>query len=306
MLSGILPNASQRSTDSDVKLPAIISASSRSQRFSTRSWLAFSQLHIALLATVLMSCSGILTGSKIPSEILAAGSLGALSIYLVDRLLPSNADLINNPQRTQWFTENRWVVGIAITTAGLVGLAIFSQLDLATKIVALVLLTIAAAYVIPPRPLKNLPLLKPFMIALAWSAGVALLPLAFSSVGWGTIVVLMVYRFFYLLPNCLLADLNDSTGDVMCGSITPATRLGQQRIKTAIHVSVMFGLIGAGLLYMMGVDGVLLLVDMAGMSFFMVVATNYSRGNRVGTLILDLALLWPASLFVVRVIQNLA
>lgn len=262
-------------------------------------WLEYSQIHIAILAIVLIACSGKLAGVHVGTSVMVVGALGAWAVYLVDRLGDSVQDSVNQPDRTRWFRENRGLLLGALLIAVLVSLPLFVGLSGAGRLAGAALIVMGCLYVIPPRPLRKLALLKPAIIAAVWSCGVVLFPLIQSGADVTLLILFAVYRFAYLVPNCLLSDYNDVEGDRAAFYGTVAATGGSKDVVVGTMLSMLIAAVAGGAMVLNGIEAWLLVLDFAGMLIFVKFASGLRSGVRRPTLILDLVLLWPLSVLVI-------
>lgn len=276
-----------------MKTSALLTDAATGRSNTALRWVFFGQFHIAALAAVMMYCSGKLTGSVVDSHVVVFGSLGAWAVYLMDRLFPTRADALNQPQRSTWFTRNRALVITWLLVAGCIGLLLFTALPSTPRVVASLLLAAGCAYVLLPAVLRRFAAVKPLIIAGVWSVGIVILPLTYVGVNTGVIAALTVYRFAYLLPNCLLSDCNDVKGDRVMLHRTVPMILGERKVIYPIVASVVLAALSASILVELGLPWRLMLLDLVGMVFFLKAALGLRAGQRKRTIVLDVALFWP-------------
>jgi hypothetical protein len=98
----------------------------------------------------------------------------------------------------------------------------------------LVLALISVGYTVPlffpgVKPLRSVPLLKVFLIALVWSAVTVLFPLvdAGAAIGSAPVLLLWLRRFLFILALALLFDIRDYTYDRRTRTLTFPGLLGE-------------------------------------------------------------------------------
>lgn len=194
----------------------------------------YSNLAIPFVAAGLTLATIVALGIEPSAWVLALVTSGAYLIYVVERAwLMGPEDVHNHPDRVAWIVRHR--SGMILTTMGAVAVHALALSRVASvqliPIVAL-LVAVAGVYCLPILPggerLKSIWFLKPFIIAAAWSLGTVVLPaLVVGQLEPGLIYTLCFYRFLFLLPNTLLADVPDVAGDATVGLATIASRLSE-------------------------------------------------------------------------------
>jgi 4-hydroxybenzoate polyprenyltransferase len=163
--------------------------------------------------------------------LILAGS-GAFLIYVFEQAWwPGPEDAFNNHERLDWQRRNRLFLAGASAVAAFLFLFATSITRSTTVLPVIALLgSVAALYCLPVLPgglrLKSIWFLKPILIAAAWAGGTTVLPVLFSDQLLSpSVFFICLYRFLFLLPNTLLADLPDAAGDRRAGLETVATKL---------------------------------------------------------------------------------
>lgn len=256
----------------------------------------------AAVAVALCSATTVLFDVKVAWPFYIAAFSGTYLVYLADRALPfSPEDAVNRGNRSPGVTLSELVVGSAaiVGTASMLPFLRAGTIALATVIGAL-----AFAYVVPigSRRLKDAGAVKPFLIAAGWSAGAVLLPLvegSSTSIDPVTVAIFILYRLCFLLPNTLLADLADVSGDLGSGIRTPAGILGGRTTARTAQASA----IAAILIAVFGLSALRPLILLDAAVLVIVVGLIHSVRSRHEVwfrTVLDLMMLWPIVLFLAR------
>lgn len=263
---------------------------------SVQGWLRYSQLHIGLVAVALAGATYSLLDSALNDFVVLLCFCGATVVYVFDRLFSDRADHTNHPRRTRWFEMNRervtWISRLlAISCLPLLWLLNTDQILLAILLVA-----VGLGYVIPPRPLRSLGRIKPFLIAAAWTAGVVGLPALEYGTGLCESLMLASYRFVYLVPNTLIADVVDADGDRAAGYETVATNLTIAQLQLAVAACMILAVLIMIAAVSVGLIKPIIILDSLGMLFYLIFARD-AISNEKRKFLLDCALLWPLVLF---------
>ncbi|NND72454.1 MAG: UbiA family prenyltransferase [Rhodothermales bacterium] len=257
-----------------------------------KGWLEYSQLHIGLVAIALCSASYSLLESQRNEVVVLLCFCGATVVYVFDRLVHDGADEANHPSRTRWFEAHRshiWWLSRLLAVACVPLVWMLNPLQI---LLAAILASIGLGYVVPPRPLRDLRRLKPFLIAGAWTIAVVGLAGLDAGINRGSVLLLLAYRFAYLVPNTMISDLLDAPGDRDVGYETVATTLTIPQVKAVVLVSIIcaVGILLSGLSF--GVLPAIVVLDAAGMLIYLPFVGNEVTGERK-RFFLDCALIWP-------------
>jgi 4-hydroxybenzoate polyprenyltransferase len=248
--------------------------------------LVHAQLLMAASAAAVLYASARVLGIALSPWWFAAALLGTWTIYLLDagrsRL---DEDSLSQPERAALFCRHPYLYIVVpwITGAGAVIAAFLASPPPSTLWLLAALGAIGIAYAVPLLPsrtggfhtLKDVALLKPLSICLAWTLGAVLLPtlIAASPPPWASVGALSCVFFLLLLADTLLLDLRDVEGDDAAGVSTFAVRFG----TTATHAAVGGCLVLAGVATALGTP----------------IAEHPDRWRRVGLIALaSLALAW--------------
>jgi len=223
--------------------------------------LVHTQLLMAASAAAILFASTRLLGMPLSPWWYLAATLGTWTIYLLDagrsRL---DEDSLSQPQRAALFCQRPalYVVLPWVTGAGALISVFFAHPPIEAIGLLAALGACGIAYAVPLLPsrsgnfrtLKDIALLKPLTICLAWTLGAALLPwLANTSLPtWPAAGWLGGLLFFLLLADTLLLDLRDAEGDEVAGVSTFAVRFGTR----PTHAAVGLCLIAAAFAFVFG------------------------------------------------------
>jgi 4-hydroxybenzoate polyprenyltransferase len=144
------------------------------------------------------------------------------------------------------------------------------------------------------RPMGALSLGKPFLVAGAWALGATILPLVEAGVSLdATAGGVAGYRFLFILPNVLLSDWGDRTGDRAAG-LASWTRWGTGSGLRWGATVMLAGAIGGAL--GMGVQNAQLLlwgVDAVGPLLMLGAVWGVDPQRSYHRFLLDALVAWP-------------
>jgi 4-hydroxybenzoate polyprenyltransferase len=233
--------------------------------------------------------------------LLGAAFCGTALIYGVDRfLVASPEDDVNRPDRGRWGRQfHGWVrLEGSVLLIGL--LVMVPLLHEQTLVVGALLGGVGLSHVAPLLPggrrLKETRALKPILIAATWAGGSVLLPVLEAGAGEAVPVFLFTaYRVAFILPNVLLADWADRSGDAAMGLPTWTERWSFRQLQ--LGSTLLVGLAIGGALVAVTAFGApcLLLLDAAGLvAMALAVWTLRPGRSPVHALLMDLLVAWPA------------
>ncbi|PSR54770.1 hypothetical protein AHMF7605_15280 [Adhaeribacter arboris] len=158
--------------------------------------------------------------------------LATFFIYNLDGLLPYkfNQNVLIS-ERKNWLTRNRPILLFCMSIAGLSSLYLFArhgQTHHIWFIAHLVAISILySSRIIPQKngmymPLRNVPLVKVFLVAYVWSCVTVILPLLAGNISILSTenVLLLLRRFFFLFALTLLFDIRDFEKDRLARTLT--------------------------------------------------------------------------------------
>lgn len=223
-----------------------------------------------------------------------------LLVYQAERFVCGAAeDTVNQPERIAWARQHRgYVIGSAVV-ALVVAVLMLPWMQPEVLGVGMLLAALSGAYMLPVLPgkkrLKAVGFFKPCAIALGWSAGGVLLPLLQAQQAFTfPVLVLLGYRFFFVLPNALVSDWPDRFGDQTAGLRTPATEFSKKTVRRwALGSLALSGGLGAGLFTLGAVSPRLLLVDAVGLLVLALLVVGPWFKRWYFGLLLDGVIAWP-------------
>lgn len=263
-------------------------------------FLAFSNFHIPLVALGLTTSSYILLAAPINTAYVVAACCGAFVIYQLDRWwLIGEEDAINQPARVAWIGEHAifkaLILGISLCIGGVAALSLSVSILLAGAGLA----TFGLLYLLPVLPgrrrLKSLWYAKPLAIALTWSLGsVYLAALSVNDVDVVHVALLLIYRFFFILPNVLLADWHDRAGDLQAGILSLALLISERQLRTIAALSAILSLLVGCWIGIRGDWPMVFFVDLVGPMLMLFICTRTLHNSwAMHSILLDLVVAWP-------------
>lgn len=238
-----------------------------------------------------------LFGLAVDLPLVVAGFCATTLVYAVDRgwRVPAE-DRTNRPGRVAWVEGHRGWLKVEAGLLGVLGGAMVPALEPRTLAAAGVLGAVAILQVAPGCSSRAglTGVSKPLVIAATWAVGGGLLPLVEAGASLGLDAALFGgYRFLFILPNLLLADWTDRTGDA-AANLAPWTiswTAGQvQRLATGL-------LLGAALVAAVwgarSPRPVLLSMDACGLLLMLAVVWRRPLPHPHHALLADLVVAWP-------------
>jgi 4-hydroxybenzoate polyprenyltransferase len=160
-----------------------------------------------------------------------------LFLYNLDSLLPyKTGQQLFLSERKKWIFGHRKLLLIMAVFSGLMVLALYTQLYQQVPFWFFIpFLVISVFYSLPVLPttkgfipLRDVPLLKVFLVALVWSGLTVLLPLLVSGVAIGPeeIYRFLLRRFLFIFALTLLFDIRDVQKDKRTGTVTFPGKFG--------------------------------------------------------------------------------
>jgi len=205
-------------------------------------FILYSNLFISGCAAGLALETYMLSGIPISLRLGGIIFFGTLFMYNVDGLLPYkfNQDEVLT-ERTRWIKENKLLLqtiamGSLLITLTLYYTALF-ELNFWFILHLVVVAGLYSVPFIPDRekniPLRDVPLLKVFLIAYVWSAITVQLPL--MEAGYDLFapssLVLFLRRFLFLFALTLVFDIRDVDKDARLNTITFPVKWGVEKTK---------------------------------------------------------------------------
>ncbi len=142
-----------------------------------------------------------------------------LMVYHFHRIMAISSTAMEHLSRTQlWYVNNKKLALILLAISVMIIAISLAGLPLRTRLALLPLVAIAGFYTVPlfffkhkSYRLRDLGLVKPFIIGLAWAGVTALLPVINFEVdiSWSETVLLFFERFFFISALCIPFDVKD-------------------------------------------------------------------------------------------------
>jgi 4-hydroxybenzoate polyprenyltransferase len=197
----------------------------------------YSNLLVGFVAGAFMLGTYAILELSVHLPLLVLACSGTFLVYQADRaLFTSPEDRINVPERISWVHDHRvYVVGSSIVAFTLV-LGMFPLVRPSIRWFVGGYAVLGFMYAIlgfgDRFRSTGVHVGKPLVVALGWSFGGVLLPAVQADIDISPAVVLLViYRLGFVLPNPLLADWADRAGDMHVGVFTPAAFLAERTLR---------------------------------------------------------------------------
>jgi 4-hydroxybenzoate polyprenyltransferase len=249
------------------------------------------------VAVALMLGTYGLFGVPVDVPLVVAGFCGTTLTYLLDRAWADTPeDRVNRPGRVAWVrSHSRWLTaeaGLLVAVGGAMGL----YLSPTTLVWVAALGGVAGLHVVRRGrsrwALGRVP--KPVVLAGAWTAGGALLPLVDAGRPLsGEILLFCGYRGFFILPNLLLADWADRVGDAAAGRTPWATGWTIRQVRWGGTASLLVAAAAAGGWGAIGTAPVLVALDALGLVLMTAVVWGLDPQKPRSVLLADLVVAWP-------------
>ncbi|MEM8485138.1 MAG: hypothetical protein AAF564_06290 [Bacteroidota bacterium] len=260
-------------------------------------FLQYSNLHIVVVALGLLSGTSTLFGTGFSVPVVLAGCCGAFLLYQLDRgWLPGKEDGANQPERVAWIARHHMYVWSSCAFALLAGLIGTAFLSGAALLAGALLAGCGFAYVLPLRKrLKRIWYVKPVAIAGAWALGGVALPLVEMNFAMAPVVLIFLgYRFFFILPNVLLADWQDRLGDEQAGLHSLAMLVDERMLRLMAAGSALVAIMLGGWCGVLLGWSALFFIDLAGPLLMLLLCLRPLHASYlVYGLLLDLLVAWP-------------
>lgn len=258
-------------------------------------YILFSNLFIAACAFGLVWQTYLLL--QVPVRFWEAGLafLATFFVYNLDGLLPYkfNQNVVFS-ERKKWISRHRPILLVVVGLSGLAAFYLFIryvQVGHIWFIAHLVVISLLYSWQIIPdkdgtyKPLRNVPLVKVFLIAYVWSCVTVLLPLL--SIGMPAfsveVGVLLLRRFCFLFALTLLFDIRDYDKDKVTNTLTFPGLVGIRNTKI---LSVTLLLLFGWLTWQTETGAALLALELSGVAAAGVVLFSHQKRSDLYFLIL--------------------
>lgn len=226
---------------------------------------------------------------------------GTWLVYLAERALGwAPEDVFAHPDRLVWLRRHRpYVVSAALLAVIGAGWSL-PQLRPATLVLGSLLAVVSLLYIAPVLPgryrLKSVWWLKPLAVAAAWAVGGVLVPAVEGGYRVaGPAVLLVGYRLLFILPNVMVFDWLDRTGDAEAGLRTVATERCRT-VRRDVFLCLGVGGLGAVLVALiLPVPFWVIGIDALGLGVLAyLLRAPWSRLSPPQQVLLDAVIAWPA------------
>lgn len=265
-------------------------------------FLLYGGIPVGLVAIGFLLGTYALLDLPVDVPLLAAGFCGTFLVYRFDHMLGlAPEDRYNQPERIQWLQSHRVYVNTTTALALVGGVITVPLLDLSTLLVCLVLSLIGILYITPLLPghkrLKTIWYAKPITITAGWVIGGVLLPVIEGGRSvTQPVLVLLLYRFLFVLPNTIIADWPDRFGDARSGLSTVANRLSISQLRFLCAFLLLIVISGAITLYFYRMVPELILVDVIGPGLLLAaVLKPLSEEKWFFGFVIDMIIGWPVT-----------
>jgi 4-hydroxybenzoate polyprenyltransferase len=204
-------------------------------------FLMVSSLFIATTGFFETYVGYVLLGINASFSVCLAVLLMTFSIYSLDKITDSDEDIINMPERGSFLVGRRKLV-LYCSLASFALSLILIYWDQPSSVLIMLFPLIANVFygtrIHPKMPrLKDIPVVKNFVVAISWALITTLLPAAHVSGMTNVVVLVFYFMFVKVFINAILYDIRDVRGDVEMGVRTMPVLLGT-RNTTLILVAI--------------------------------------------------------------------
>jgi 4-hydroxybenzoate polyprenyltransferase len=254
-------------------------------------YLVYSSVYLSFAAGAMVFISSILHQVTFSIIILALGMLITYSIYNLNRKTDESEDAINHAHRYAFTKKYEKILYLSGLGAYLLALVLSGFYGISVILVSSIPLFTGLIYSMPILPkafrcrrLKEIPVLKSLLVAIAWALPPALLPVYISGASPGLVTLSVILFFFSLVfINTVLFDIRDLEGDRAAGVRTIPVLLGISRTKTLLTlVNIIFGISVLSLLLLSHISPVYICLIVIGMIYaqaYILLYQNVSTGN---------------------------
>ncbi|MFC5270713.1 hypothetical protein [Adhaeribacter terreus] len=200
-------------------------------------FLFYSSIFISLCGLALTAETYLVARIPLDARVGLLIFFATLFLYNLDSLLPyKTGQHLFLSERKKWiFGHRKLLLGVAVFS-GMVVLALYTQLYRQVPFWFFIPFFIISVFyslpVLPTTkgfiPLRDVPLLKVFLVALVWSGLTVLLPLLVSGaeIGAEEIYRFLLRRFLFIFALTLLFDIRDVQKDKRTGTVTFPGKFG--------------------------------------------------------------------------------
>ena len=202
-------------------------------------FIMFSSIFVGLAAMGMVYTSCFIQELPIGPPAMIIMFLTAYSVYNLNRKTDEDEDVINHEGRYAFTKKNEGVLFLSaiFAYAGAVGIAIFSgPYAVFVTLIPLLSGVLYSMKWLPPgfryRRLKDIPVIKNIVVALAWSSMLSLLPVSLTGAIPDEEMFIAFFMFFsYAFIASTIPDIRDRNGDALAGIITIPVLYGERKTK---------------------------------------------------------------------------
>jgi 4-hydroxybenzoate polyprenyltransferase len=213
-------------------------------------FIMFSSSYVAIAAVGMIYTSCFIQGIDWNIPILMVMALVSFSVYNMNRKTDEQEDEINHQQRFVFTKKFEKPLFYSALIAYGFALIIGAYYGFPALIIITIPLISGILYSVPLLPaqweyrrLKEIPVVKNLVVAIAWSLPLSLLPVYMTgaSPGFSTGITLLFFASYVFIAS-ILPDIRDREGDAITGVRTIPVTIGVKLTKVLlIGVNVVFG-----------------------------------------------------------------
>jgi len=222
-------------------------------------FLIFSSVFMGLTAMAMVYTSCIIQHIPLSAPDLLIGFLIPFSVYNLNRKTDEKEDLVNRRDRYLFTKQFGKALFIAAILAYIIAMGIAVTFGLSMIILVSLPLICGSLYSIPVLPrafryhrLKEIPLVKNFIVGFVWAFLTAFLPVSTISIIPGFMAwICLIFFFSYVFIGSIIPDVRDMEGDALAGVNTIPVLIGSKKtnhlllgINSFVGVGVIFLCLG--------------------------------------------------------------
>jgi 4-hydroxybenzoate polyprenyltransferase len=223
--------------------------------------LVFSSALLGLAGVGMVYTSSFIQGISCPLPALAIGFLVPFAVYNLNRKTDHHEDAVNHQNRYSFTTRfDVPLSALSLVAYGAAYLIVFPYGNLSIFVVSIPLIAGALyslRWIPPPLPfrrLKEIPVVKNFIVAGTWSSVSALLPVSIlHGLPGPKTWICIIFFFSYVITSSTIPDIRDRDGDALAGVRTIPVILGAentQRLLVVLNILVGAFAIAGGFSFM--------------------------------------------------------
>ena len=221
-------------------------------------YLVYSSLYLSFAAGSMAYISSIIHEVPFNPVVFVLGMLITYSVYNLNRKTDESEDAINHSKRYGFTKKYEKLLFSTAIGAYILALALSWLHGPTVVLVSAIPLISGLVYSTPIFPrgfpyrrLKEIPVAKSLLVAVAWALPPALLPVYIAGVLPGTITLAVILFFFSLVfINTVLFDMRDVEGDRITGVRTIPVCIGiANTMRLLTLVNIVFGVVVVLLLW---------------------------------------------------------